>query len=179
MDLEVVSGKLFAGFAGSEVWGVMESSTGGALIIYDEDMTKVAEQEVAYGIADITVCEKEQRVYIVNDTTETGSVSAVDYRTSSIVLDADGQETTALRAGTYDVKVSLSNPDLFKGVLICALYEGNALSDVIVKQNPGNGTVTVAEDYEIGENITKVKTMFFTDIDISLTPYCLSVTTLK
>jgi len=179
LDLEVVSGKLFAGFAGSEVWGVMESSTGGALVIYDEDMAKVAEQEVAYGIADITVCEKEQRVYIVNDTTETGSVSAVDYRTSSIVLDADGQETTALREGTYDVKVSLSNPDLFKGVLICALYEGNALSDVIVKQNPGNGTVMVAEDYEIGENITKVKTMFFTDIDISLTPYCLSVTTLK
>lgn len=179
LDIEVVSDKLYAGFAGAEIWEEMTSSTGGALVVYDENMVKIAEQEVAYGVADITVCEKEQRIYIVNDTKETGSVSAIDYRTSSLILDADGVLTSTLSAGTYDVKVNLKNEDLFDGVLICALYEGNALSDVIIKNNPGNGTVTVAEDYEIGENITKVKTMFFADLELTQTPLCDYCTVLK
>lgn len=123
----------------------------------------------------ISVDETNSMVYILEDSSNPPTMSAYSFE---IILPAEiiinsikVGGTEAIQTGKYDIEVDISNDDLVEGKLVCALYEGKQLSKMFISDNVlPDGVLTIAEDYQITDAITRIKVMFLKDLDSTLMP---------
>lgn len=172
-DLDIIGKSLFAAYTGPEYFGATgASSKAGALVVYDIAKTpaspvKSAETTANYGLLEISANADDGVIYALQDVLGPPTMTAYNY-VPDVLVD-EKFEFTAIKlgdsdkvtAGKFDVKVELSNPDGEKATLLCALYEGNKLSDVLVTETSAAGEITIAQDYEVEGKITEIKAMFF------------------
>lgn len=125
----------------------------------------------------LSIDEANSIVYILDDTDTPPTMSA--YRYELVIPAIVSLESVTVgdaakvQTGKYDINVSISNADLEEGKLLCAIYEGSSLADLLIDADISpDGTVTMAEGYEISDKVTKIKVMYFKDIDETLMPVC-------
>ena len=171
-DLDAYGDYLLAAFEGPQIYsGPNSTSEEGSLVAYNtaENHTST-KQAVSYGAAEISINENEGVVYVLNDTKAPPSMTAYTFGTPVIKFVGENETSLDLKAGTFDISVDVVNEDSLSGTLVCGFYEGDRLSDVVVKTGVFVNNAKIAEDYEIGENITKVKVMYWSDLKNTLLP---------
>ena len=179
-EAEVYGGYLFI------VYGTVtvdESTTlPSAVAIYDLQKNPAEPQlaaidEPLVSARRLSIDESNSVVYVLDDAANPPTMSAYRYELvipagisiEGVTLD----DAAKIETGKHDINVSISNADLEEGKLLCAIYEGNKLADLIVDTDvAADGTITMAEGYEINDQTTKIKVMYFKDIDETLTPLC-------
>lgn len=171
-------GKLIAAFEGPESFkGPNSNSKPGAIIAYDTIINPanpevLSQQSVDYGALHFAMNKDEGIVYVMNDTMGPPSMKAYSFKTPAISFVSESSVSYTVAEGTYDINVNVANVDSQEGTIICAFYAGERLSGVAIKNGTFEGNVTVAEDYEIGADITKVKVMYLSDVNNIVMPLC-------
>lgn len=177
--LELKGSYLTAAFEGAERFGQPNHNPGyGEVIVYNVGEAQngsvvVGSQSVQYGAYDVALSEDDGVMYVLNDTSGPPSMKAYSFTMPSITLTEDGTVAYTVKPGIYDITVKLTNTDSVSGTIICAAYEENRLAGIApLKTGAFAGSVTVAEGFEITENITKLKIMYFSDANSIIKPLC-------
>ena len=171
LDLEVKDGFIYA--------ALDKDTADGAVAVYNIKSNPASpaliESKTVSGVGAKDISVDEDTIYVLKKGTP--AVTAFNYTAATpVVTNIDAVTfggAASVAAGTGDVKVQLTTDKT--GIVICAVYEGDTLSDVLTAPYNGSGSeITVAGAYTVGANVTRINAMFWSDINNQLIPLCSS-----
>lgn len=147
MDLELSGHLLYGAYSGPEVYGAPnETSANGSLAVYDltnpAEPTLSASQTVKYGIADALLNKTENKIYMLNDTASTASMTAFGYTETEEGV-TFGEEITENIPQILDTKIGESPTKVNAGHIILENEKYIFVAQGIAPQFVRNGAVKI------------------------------------